>query len=193
MRTIASTSLLLAAGFGTSTADVRVAASVQASNRSYLHAVGDDPHKGVGPGLAVDFLTRRPGSDVAFGVHLAWTTWDEDSHNRDAHERYQLLQLHGYAEYRFSRGAVGVGAGFDVVNQRAYDVEGSYSYSNRDVMFGIDAQLALDVMPLASGTLGAVIGFGLFPLIDVTEALSNGEADLGWRGITGSIGAAYRW
>ena len=109
MRTIASTSLLLAAGFGTSTADVRVAASVQASNRSYLHAVGDDPHKGVGPGLAVDFLTRRPGSDVAFGVHLAWTTWDEDSHNRDAHERYQLLQLHGYAEYRFSRGAVGVG------------------------------------------------------------------------------------
>ncbi|MEO7091618.1 MAG: hypothetical protein ABI175_00115 [Polyangiales bacterium] len=192
MRAIAAIPFIAVTLLGTATAEVRVAASVHGSKRSYMSSLGDDPHQGFGPGLAVDFLTMRPHTDVAWGVHLAWHTWDEDSHNQSAHERYQLLQLHGYAEYRFSRGAVGVGAGIDEVFQRAYDVNGDYSYSNRHFAFGLDVKLALDVMQLRSGTLGLVIGFDLFPLIDVTEILSNGESDINWRLVSGSIGVSYR-
>lgn len=128
---------------------------------------------------------------MAYGVHLGWTTWDEDDNNMDAHERYQLLQLHGFIEKRFSAGAIGAGLGFDLANERAYDVDGSYSYSNWHTMIGLDVQLVIDVVKTRSGKLGVVAGFGVFPLIDISGLLSGGEAELGWRGVTGSLGVSY--
>ncbi len=184
--------LVLAAMFQAAIADVRFSGSVHGTTRVYNHSPGDeDRHGGFGPGIGIDVLGVHPPTQMAYGVHVGWTTWDENDHNMDAHERYQVLQLHGFIEKRFSAGAIGAGLGFDLQNQRAYDVEGNYSYSNRHTMIGLDVQLVLDVLKTRSGTMGVVAGFAVFPLIDVAEILSGGEADVGWRGVTGSLGISF--
>ena len=45
---------------------------------------------------------------------------------------------------------------------RRFDVDGNYSYSNRHTMIGLDVQLVIDLMKTRSGTLGVVVGFGVF-------------------------------
>jgi hypothetical protein len=169
-----------------------VGGSVHGTLRTYDNSFGDpDPHHGLGPGLSFDAVQSH--HTVAQGIHLGWHLYDEDHNNGQAYTRLQVVQVHYYVEREWDGGAAGFGIGLDEVFQANYSIDGAYSYSNRDTMIGVNAQLALDVLTLRDDSrLGVLVGVGVFPLIDVLPLLTGGDADVGWRGITASLGVFWQ-
>lgn len=173
---------------GPAAADVRVAGSVHGTMRMYDNGFSES---GFGPGLSV--VAEQSHRKFAQGLYLGWHTYDEDLHNAQAHSRVQLVQVHYYVDRTFKEGALGFGIGLDEAFRANYSTDGAYSYSDRDTLLAINIQLALNVATLANGSrFGVATGFGIFPLIDVAPILTHGEVDVGWRGITGSLGVFWQ-
>lgn len=183
--------LLLCSVPGLASAEVRIGASVHGSARTYQNSVSDDSHHGLGPGLSID-LMQSP-RNVGHGFHFGLFGYDEDHNNEQAHSRITVMQLHYYIEHAFEGGAVGAGLGLDEVWRRHYDVTGAHSYTDSNTMVSMNVQLALNLHTTGNGSkLGVLAGFAVFPLVDVLEIVSGGEADVGWRGVSASLGLFWQ-
>jgi hypothetical protein len=177
---------------GNAHAEIRGTLSLHGTLRTYDHSFGEsEDNAGFGPGLGVQLLRAHP--DYAHGLFVAWHTYREDGSSGDAYSRFHVFQLHYFIERRFSAGALGAGIGLDQARASNYSTDGAYSYSDRDTMIALDVQLAIDVITFDRGDkLGFVTGLGVFPLLDVLPLLTNGEVDVGWRGITASAGVFWQ-
>jgi hypothetical protein len=172
-------------------AELRAALSLHGTLRTYDHSLGDDDHDGLGPGVSVQLL--RAHLTYAHGLYAGWHTYREDR-DGDAYTRFHVFQAHYFIEHKFDAGALGAGLGLDFVRQRHYSTDGAFSYSDGDTLLSLNVQLALDIVTLERGDkLGFVAGFGIFPLVDVLEVISGGEADVNWRGVTASAGLFWQY
>ena len=175
----------------TAHADLRGAIAVHGSARAYKSSASGEPHRGWGPGVAVQITeSNKP---TVHGVHLGWHVYDEDNDNGRAHTRFLLLQAHYYVEHRTGRIALGAGIGLDLFHGKHYSIDGNPSYTSKNVLLSANAQLAIEALETAGGTrFGVAVGAGAFPLIDVLGIISGGEADTNWRGGTVSLGVYWQ-
>lgn len=193
MRSFVIPTVLVAALYSHVDADVRIGAVGHVTSQNFTNGLRRD-ESSLGVGLSVDWMADS-GGFLTYGVRVGWRTWRvpvalqfANGEMDDGSERVNVFSTRFFVEKRWTNVALGGGIGLD--HSRNSD---RASPHDSHTMVASNLQLAVDVAHTTSGAVAVIAGVEMFPLIDILQLVSNGEADVGYRGLAATLGAAFRY